>query len=268
VGLKSNWLTEIKNIFEEQRIHAENAVHDSFKLLLLNEGKVILHLISLDQHADPKELLNYQLSCFKEGKQVIHLWEDVWQSRKQQVLSRLKSVLGLNQRLHGRSTSVVKISKEDAESFLEQYHIQGSAGGRYRYALLYKGEVVAVAVFSHKRKMKGRGEDYTSAELVRFATKDGITVIGGMTKLIKHYLRLFNPDDLMSYADRDWSVGNAYQTAGFELVGETPPCPLYVDPASYIRYFSHRIPGESDRNKINSYIEVFNTGNLKYVLYQ
>lgn len=268
MGLKAGWLTEIQYIFEQQGIDAEDAVHHSFKLLLLSKGKVILHLISLDQHHDPEQLLNYQLSCFKEGKQVIHLWEDIWQSRKEQVLSRLKSILGLNKRLHGRSTFVEKISKEDAECFLEQYHIQGSAGGRYRYALLYKEEVVAVAVFSHKRKMKGKGEDYTSAELVRFATKDGVTVIGGMTKLIKHYLRLFSPNDLMSYADRDWSVGNAYRTAGFELVGETPPSLLYVDPVSYMRYFLHRVPVESDQEKINSYIQVFNTGNLKYVLYQ
>ncbi|PTT02468.1 hypothetical protein DBR11_04645 [Pedobacter sp. HMWF019] len=268
MGLKADWLREIKHILEGQGIHAENAIQDSFKLLLLKEGKLILNLISLDQYDDPEELLSYQFSCFQEGIQVIHLWEDIWQSRKEQVLSRLKSVMGLNQRLHGRSTSVEKISKEDAESFLEQYHIQGSAGGRYRYALQYKGEAVAVAVFSHKRKMKGKGEDYTSAELVRFATKDGITVIGGMTKLIKHYLRLFSPNDLMSYADRDWSVGNAYRTAGFELVAETPPSPLYVDPVSYIRYFLHRVPEESDQEKINSYIQVFNTGNLKYVLYQ
>nr|WP_199081623.1 hypothetical protein [Pedobacter sp. ASV19] len=268
MGLKTSWLTEIQYIFEKQGIYAESAVHDSFKLLLLNEGRVILHLISLGQQDDPEQLLNYQLICFKEGKQVIHLWEDIWQSRKAQVLTRLKSVLGLNQRLHGRSTSVGKISKEDTEHFLEQYHIQGSAGGRYRYALLYNQEVVAVAVFSHKRKMKDKGEGYTSAELVRFATRDGITVIGGMTKLIKHYLRLFSPNDLMSYADRDWSVGKAYQTAGFKLVGETPPCSLYVDPVNYTRYFLHRIPEESDQKKINSYIEVFNTGNLKYVLYQ
>ena len=74
-----------------------------------------------------------------------------------------------------------------------------------------------MATFSNKRKMSRQGPDYTSAELIRFATKDGFTVTGGLSKLIKHYMKMLAPNDLMSYADRDWSLGKGYLAAGFKL---------------------------------------------------
>ena len=113
--------------------------------------------------------------------------------------------------------------------------------------------------------MKNRAGVHTSAELVRFATKGGYTIIGGLSKLIKYYVDLVSPNDLMSYADRDWSQGKAYTAAGFQLIEVTPPVRFYLDPVHFQRYSVKQF--ESVNVSAGGfYFEIFNTGNLKYVL--
>ena len=128
--------------------------------------------------------------------------------------------------------------------------------------------------------MKSKGSHYTSAELVRFASKDGCTVTGGLSKLIKHFLILKKPNDLMSYADRDWSLGKGYDQLGFQLTSTTTPAYVYVDEKTKLRYFPHRLPKKvlsafDEQKELNlddylaeqGYAKAFNTGNLKYHLY-
>ena len=266
MGLKADWHVEVESLLKADNIQVENLNHTCFQLLFIPRGKLLLNLVPVTQPYTPEAFIALQEAYQLKNMHVIHLWEDIFMTRKAQVLSRIKSFAGLNRSVYGRSTSVEKISKEDADLFLNQYHLQGSVGARYRYCLIHKNETVAVATFSNKRKMSRQGPDYTSAELIRFATKDGITVTGGLSKLIKHYLKLQAPNDLMSYADRDWSLGKGYMAAGFKLKAITPPSKLYLDRITLQRYFMHRIPAHPDVSAASHYIEIFNTGNLKFIL--
>ena len=56
----------------------------------------------------------------------------------------------------------------------------------------------------------------TDLELLRFATKSGITVIGGLEKILDQVE--FN--NLVMYADRRYSLS---PEQGFDLVSQTPP---------------------------------------------
>jgi len=127
--------------------------------------------------------------------------------------------------------------------------------------------------------MTRKHADYTSVELIRFATADGFTVQGGLSKLIKHLIKTILPNDVMTYADLDWSYGKGYTKLGFELVAQVPPAEIWLDQATNTRYFPHRLPDkiitataqltEAERTiYLNSlhYISVFNTGNLKYII--
>lgn len=243
--------------------HVEKLKDPRFDLLSFTGKKLILNLVTVGDQVSPEDLIDFQRKCLADEIQVVNLWQDIWEAKKGPVMARMKSILGLNKRLHGRSTTIERISKPEADGFMDLYHIQGSVGARYCYALSYHGEHVAVATFSNKRKMVRRGAGYTSAELIRFATKDGFTVTGGLSKLIKYYLKQLAPNDLMSYADRDWSVGKAYLSSGFVLEGETGPADIYLDTDTLQRYFLHRLPVPD----LQAYRKIFNTGNLKYVLY-
>ena len=265
MGLNVDWTKEVEQQLALENFSVESIAHVDFILLGLHDTNITLNLMPLHTSLTPEVLIELQSVYVADDKLLIHLWEDVWLSRKRQVLSRLKSLCGVNQRIHGRSTLVKKMTREHAESFLESYHLQGSAGGRYHFGL-YKGEeLLSVASFSNKRTMKNRAEVHTSAELIRFATKDGYTVIGGLSKLIKHYVQLAGPNDLMSYADRDWSQGKAYLSAGFQLKAVTPPVRFYLDPKRLQRYSVKQLAERPNPDEYGSYLEIFNTGNLKYI---
>lgn len=265
MDLNADWFIAVESLLNDEDIAVTAIIHECFHLLSLGNGKLILNLVSVEQDFIPEKLIALQQHYQDKNSQVIHLWQDVFLTKKPQIISRIKAILGLNKRIHGRNTSIEKISKIDAAEFLNLYHLQGDVGARYRFGLVYDNELVAVATFSNKRKMSQMGADYTSTELIRFATKENFTIIGGLSKLLKHYVKAIAPNDVMSYADRDWSIGKGYLSSGFRLKAETPPAIVYLDKVTLKRCFSHRKPLQQD-GVVHQYIEVFNTGNLKYVL--
>lgn len=253
--------------------------HEKYILIQCGD-QVYINLIPLHNNHTPEDLLELQTKYDQEHKVLVHLWEDVWNTNQAGVLSRIKSFLGLNQTFHARKCKIVEVSKEQATSFFNTYHLQGFVKAKYYYGLTLEGELVSLASFSELRPMKLKAADYMSAELIRFASKEGSTITGGLSKLIKFFLNNNKPNDLMSYADRDWSLGKGYEHLGFELSAITPPRHLYVDLNTGLRYFPHRIPKKlllafheqkelnlDDYLSRNAFAKVFNIGNLKYHLY-
>ncbi len=241
---------------------------------------LLINLIPLDQQQDPEKLVELQDYYQLQDIQLIHLWEDIWLSKRNQVLGRIKSFLGLNIGLHGRKAKIIPLNEKQSSFFLNNYHLQGYVKSKFSYGLVIDEDIIAVGSFSGTRLMKSKGSEYQSAELVRFATKDGITVVGGLSKLIKYFLKQVQVNDLMTYADRDWSLGKGYQQLGFKLSEITAPATIYVNQKSLIRYFEHRLPRETlatfdPKNQLdlddflagNGFVKLFNTGNLKYHLY-
>lgn len=252
----------------------------AFLLRFAESSKLVLHLIPIAHHFIPADLLKLQENFQANGQQLIQLWEDVWRKRPAQVLSRIAAMLGKNNTIHGRKTKVIPVTQVEADRFFGQYHLQFSAKARHRFALHQDGEVVAMASFSAKRNMTRKREGYTSVELIRFATVDGITVQGGLSKLIRHMIKTISPDDVMTYADLDWSHGKGYTKLGFELTAQTPPAEIWINKETLVRYFPQRLPENIQGLIANlapqeasgvmeplGYRLIYNTGNLKYILY-
>ncbi len=229
-----------------------------FDLILLKEKPVVLHMIDLHHQITPDACMNLQASFYQQGIKMVHVWADIWINKPALVLARIKSLLGLNTRIHGRKTKIERIDKPTANAFLQQNHLLGSVGSRYKFGLFLQQELVGVATFSALRKMK-HTDNYFSAELIRFAVLKGYTITGGLGKLIKHFNTLYHPDDIMTYADRDWSAGDAYLKLGFEQTGQMEAQYFILDKTG------SRHPAKDNADKKNS-IEVFNTGSLKYLL--
>jgi hypothetical protein len=301
VGIKiARWQEELIKQLQQSGYQVEPSAEGQLTLVDFSpDAKMVLHLISFDQGLQPRDIKALQERCASSGLQLIQLWEDIWNTRAPQVLSRIRSLTGGNKKIHGRKTKVVSISQAEADHFLKQYHLQGTAKSRYRFALAADAEQVAVATFSAKRKMTRRAGEYYSVELIRFATAEGVTVQGGLSKLIKHLTGLIAPNDVMSYADLDWSEGKGYLRLGFDLAEQSPASLIWLNTETRKRFFPHRLPVEvlkdcpaagtlcfpsepedqlvepaeqiyQDTVKTMhylNYLPVFNTGNKKYVLY-
>eukprot|EP00984_Skeletonema_dohrnii_P009850 scaffold3797_cov91-Skeletonema_dohrnii-CCMP3373.AAC.5 len=174
---------------------------------------------------------------------IIHLHEDVWYSKTDIVQCRLRTRLGVGsyRRIYARKTKAKRIDAGTAIPFLQKHHLWSATKARYYYGLFlpYKGnsgdnregdeELVAVATFSTKRKIL-RGTRVTrSHELIRFCSRADGVVIGGITKLIRTFIKEQEPvDDIVTVVDRDWGPGDGWHAIGFETIHVSAPLFMVV----------------------------------------
>lgn len=154
----------------------------------------------------------------------IHIDYDQLMAVPQKIINRIRGLQGLGDRIYARATVVARIDKRVSMAFQEEHHLQGAIPGKYRYGLFHQGELVSVAVFSGGRIMHSLGTNYRSFELIRFCHKGDVLVVGGLSKLLKAFIKDFNPQDIMTYTDRDWSSDDSsLQTIGFKPIGFMAP---------------------------------------------
>lgn len=169
-------------------------------------------------------------SYLELGVKVFHVWEDDWVLKREIVKSRIEKLMGASRKIYARSCTVKKISSKMSKDFIEKYHIQGNVNSSQRFGLFFGDELLQVMTFSKPRGlMSMHGEK--GWELLRFASKFGISVIGGASKLFVTFLRDKNPEEVFSFCDIGWTPDpeNAvYRRMGFELESRTLPNYYYV----------------------------------------
>ena len=166
------------------------------------------------------------------GVDVILLTEDRWRRQNEMMKARLLAHLECFTPVFARNCQVRKIEKEESAAFLAANHSYGDASCRYRYGLFLKKSpetLVAVTTFSNARKWQKGDKVIKSYEWTRYASLPGIRISGGMGKMLKAFIRDQRPDDIMSYADLEWSEGRVYEQLGFVLEGKKDPVLFAVD---------------------------------------
>jgi hypothetical protein len=270
------WKQEIHNFLETNQITIEaNQKMSVFEILYLPDFQLFVHLIDLQTFSSNLTPLTYfkdlSESVNLQNQRIIHLWEDVWQHKKDLVQTRILAMIGKFTRLNARHCCIERIDKPTADKFLNDNHLQGAVKAKFKYGLFLKAqyvemflgkesaknELIAVATFSGGRTFKeGEYNGFRSYELIRFASLQGCVVVGGMNKLLKSFIEEHNPDDIMSYADRDWSDGRSYKLLGFTKINDTEPHVFYLDKQTLVRH--------SAKEKRENTIEVFNAGSIKF----
>ena len=157
-----------------------------------------------------------------ENIKLIHIFEDEWRDKKEIVKDRLRHIFGkTTNKIYGRKCVVKEITPEEKKYYLENNHIQGNDNSTIRLGLFNDDKLVGVMTFSKPRKSLGYNKNENNVyELVRFASNN---VIGGADKLLKYFIRAYNPVKIISYADRRWSQGELYKKLGFNYVSSTKP---------------------------------------------
>ena len=207
--------------------------------------------------------LSTKLKMKASGGKGIKLWEDIYLNRRAQVNSRIRSLLGLNKRLHGRETRLSEITKEDYEQFLDTHHLMGITPAKHRLGLFSSDELVAVAGFGRACPIDYEGKTYRSHELIRFCNKTGFTVVGGLSKLIKHFVKEKQVEHLMTYVDREWSEGNIYLKLGFQCITTTPPQEFFLSPLDHQRHRQAALA--SAGIDFSNWPKLANLGNYKFI---
>jgi very-short-patch-repair endonuclease len=193
--------------------------------IVLPDHKLAIEFDGLHWHNENVVENDYHLkkteACESVGYQLIHIFEDEWRYKKEIVQSRLNGILGKNDKIYARKTVCREISYKESKEFLEKSHIQGNCMSKWQYGLFYNDKLVAVMTF-------GKSRFADEFELLRFANALNTNVVGGASKLLKHFVKE-HPEisKIVSYADRRWSRGNLYEKIGFKFLRKTDPSYFY-----------------------------------------
>ena len=273
---------ELQNFLTELKIESLKKSRKILKGLELDvyipEHNLAIEFDGLYWHNEEFINNNYHLNktqlCETQDIKLIHIFEDEWQYKQDIVKSRLKNILGLTlNKIYARKCIIKEVSSKDSNMFLTRNHIQGNVNSSIRLGLYYNNELVSLMTFSKGRIMMGGTPN--QYELLRFCNKLDTTVIGGAGKLLKHFIKNYNPKEIISYADRRWSMGNLYKKLGFEFIHNSTPNYWYIIGNKRNHRFGFRksilVKQGFDKNKSEHQImldrkiyRIYDCGNKKY----
>jgi len=181
---------------------------------------------------DTKEARNKHISktrlCREKGIRLFHIFEYQWDTRREQLLNFIRTILSKNViKVAGRKCEV---SSDECKEFFNANHIQGYGQGTKKYFnLVYEGKIVASMTASRHHR---QGADSKSIVLNRLCFDSGVNVQGGSSKLFKYFKEWAKNegyDKIISWSDNCWTEGNIYKVLGFDLVKEYDPDYFYWD---------------------------------------
>ena len=232
-------------------------------------------------HSDFYKDKNYHLNktnlCNKKGLSLLHVFEDEWLEKNEIVKSIIKNKLGIwNKKIYARNCDIKVVNKSEEKYFLNNNHIQGYVNSNISYGLYCNSELVSIMSFGRLRKSLGYKTKEKSYEMLRFCCKLNYNVMGGASKLFKHFIKTYNPKQVISYSDRRYFDGSLYQKLGFEFTDNTKPNYFYVINHKRENRFKYRkdvlVKQGFDPNKTESQImlergipKIWDCGNKKWV---
>lgn len=128
------------------------------------------------------------------------------------VVARVRYHQGLVEKMGARKLQVREVSVEDEKKFLGKWHVQGYVKSKMAIGLWDSSRLVALMSFTTPR-YKQLAADW---ELLRFCTC-GIAVVGGASRLFKHFLKTQKIKGVVSYSLNRWGTGGLYEKLGFTL---------------------------------------------------
>lgn len=228
-----------------------------------------------NQFIDSKYHLQNTVECESNGIQLLHIFESDWINKEDIVKSIILSKLGkYSERYYARKCTIRDVETREEREFLDRNHIQGYTPSTSAYGLYYNDELLEIATF---RKSRYKKDEY---ELLRFCSKLNTQCVGGLSRLIKNFIRNNPSANLNTYCDRRYSDGSGYVRAGWKLLYATEPNYFYFRKGSSIlesrlKYQKSKLskildnynPSLSEKENMdsNGYLWIYDSGNLKFI---
>ena len=231
-------------------------------------------------HSSLKVPRNYHqkksFDCLNKNIRLIHIWQDDWKYKRNIVenLIRSKLKMSCSKHIYARNTTIKPVDSKLANKFMENNHIQGKSGGSVRYGLFHEGCLVALLIMKRTKEMG-------VYNLVRYATSN--TIVGGFSKLLKHFKKNHEWKKIITFADWDISDGDLYKKTGFTFEHITDPPLQYVDinKGAKVRregFMKHKLVNklenfdptltEKENMENHGYLSIYTSGLLKFVMYK
>lgn len=212
------------------------------------------------------------------GYTLLHFWDYELEKSYDVCADIIKSKLGLlNRKIYARKCRIVEVNVKDAEEFISRNHLQPimPKGTKITYGLMYQNSLVCCMVFC-----KSRYSNVAEWEILRIASKLDTSVIGGVGRLYKHFVKFNCPKSVMSYSDKRYSTGNVYEQIGMKLHNISKPGYVYHKHGKIynrLKFQKHKLDGllsDYDPNisasanmRNHGYDRIWDCGQLCYVQY-
>ena len=259
---------------------------DNFKLVEPNlfvnsDRKVMLFFISLSsenfQASSEKNWLIEQQRRYADYT-MLQIIEEEWLNKRDIVLSRIHNATKqIGHRIFARACELREVSPKDARIFFNENHLQGNGRGASKcYGLYFQDKLVSCASVG-----KARFNPVIKNELIRFASRKNLIVVGGASKLISAIKR-DTVGGLISYANNRFGKGNVYLKCGFKQIDDSSPCYWYYKHSNPNKIYHRSAFQKHKLSKLlenfddsatelvnmqrNGWSRVFDAGNGVYVL--
>jgi len=178
-------------------------------------------------HLLKTELMN------KKEYSLIHIFEDEWELKNEIVKNKLKHIFNKSSaiKIHARKCQVNEVDSNTKNIFLNNNHIQGEDRSNIHLGAFCDNKLVAIMTFDNNRQMNGKN-DVMTYELKRFCVDINYTVVGIAGKLLSYFIKTYNPNKIISFADRRWTLdkkNNLYVKLGFKLTKILSPDYTYYN---------------------------------------
>jgi len=218
--------------------------------------------------------LNKTIKSNENGVELIHIFEDEWEYKKEIIKSIIKNRLKIKEKtIYGRKCVIMEINSNQTKTFLNENHIQGNVNSKVRLGLYYEDKLVSVMTFSKGRILMGGKKD--EWELTRFCNIINTNVIGAASKLLSFFIKKYIPTKLVSYSDIRIFNGGMYEKLGFKRISQSKPNYWYVVNGIRQHRFNYRksvlIKSGYDKNKTEKEImfdrklyRIYDCGNIRW----
>jgi hypothetical protein len=187
-------------------------------------GDSIYYPKAIDYHFNKSRLAE------SNGYEVFNFWD--WLDEKK-ALSFIKSKLHKDSiNLSAHKTEAVRISQNDAKAFCDKYHLQNGLrqGQSYCYGLVKDDELLAVSTYG-----KPRFNKHYEYEWLRYCSKSGVHIYGGVSKLQNAFLEEVKPKSMITYTDYSRSNGKMDEALGWTFEKYTGPSLLWWNGCNLVK---------------------------------
>lgn len=238
---------ELVSLYESKNIHVVHSCRNviaPYELdLYFPEQRVAVEYCGLYWHSevggkkDKWYHLNKRKQCEQLGIRLVTVFDDEYRDKKTVVTSRIDNALGLTpNKIMARKTSVVQIPKQQARTFLNDYHLQNYGQAKVCYGMFHEGNLVGVLTGSSMTRR--HTASVSTLELKRLCFLPNTTVVGGASKLFSRLISFAQQNGynvINSYCDMWYGnpVSPVYEKIGFDYVSESKPSPSYIPTKTY-----------------------------------
>jgi endogenous inhibitor of DNA gyrase (YacG/DUF329 family) len=223
---------------------------------------------------------NKTLMCLEKGIQLFHVFDFEWTDTNKREIwkSLLNYKIGqTSKKIYARKTNIIEIDRKTANDFFEENHLLGRCQtGKIYYGLEYDNKIVSTMSFGIPRFNKKY-----DCELIRFCSLRNTQVVGGASKLFKHFNKKNNISKIISYANLRYSSGDIYEKLGFKKLSISKPNYFYSNSNNILtRYMCRKNKlskildnyneeyTEEENMLQNGYYKLYDSGNIIYEFIQ